>query len=136
MEHAREAFEQAVALDHQAAFAFNNLCYVSLQGGVSRAAMEQCKRAIALDPSMTAARNNLALAYVMEGDVAGAERRLLENPDAVAGEFTVGMLRMSLGRYAAAADAFNKVVRERPSSREARRRLAEAQAKTVARREQ
>jgi Tfp pilus assembly protein PilF len=135
LEHAREAFEQAVALDGEAAFAFNNLCYVWLQKGSSRTAKGNCERAIDLDPSMMAARNNLALAYVMEGNVTAAERRLMENPDAVMGQFSVGILRLSLGEYASAADVLDRVASARPSSVEARRRAAEAHARMVEQRE-
>jgi tetratricopeptide (TPR) repeat protein len=135
MGHAREAFERAAGLDDHAAFAFNNLCYVWLQQSAGRAAKQACERAIAIDPAMTSARDNLALAYVMEGNVQEAERRLLENPDAVMGHFSVGMLRMSLGRYAAAAEEFDVVLSARPSSREAQRRAVEAHARMIARRE-
>jgi len=113
----------------------NNLCFLSLQEQNGRAAQLMCERALVQDPTMTAARTNLALAYVMQGDIAGAEARLLENRDSAAGRFNVGMLRMSMGRYAEAVEAFDAVVAERPSSREARQRAAQARARTVAQRE-
>jgi Flp pilus assembly protein TadD len=133
--NARWAFERALELDAHAAFALNNLCVLSLQERNGRAAQQACERALVEDPLMTAARTNLALAYVMQGDIGGAERRLLEHPNRAFGQFTVGMLRMSLGRYAEATQAFDLVVIERPNSREARRRAAEARARTVAQRE-
>jgi len=133
--NARWAFERALELDGHAAFALNNLCFLSLQEQNGRAAQLMCERALVQDPTMTAARTNLALAYVMQGDIAGAEARLLENRDSAAGRFNVGMLRMSMGRYAEAVEAFDAVVAERPSSREARQRAAQARARTVAQRE-
>lgn len=133
--NARRAFERALELDARGAFALNNLCYLWLQEGNARAARQTCERALALEPTMTVARTNLALAYVMQGDIPSAERQLLEHPDAVTGQFNVGMLRMSMGRYADAAQAFDVVVSERPASREARRRATQAHARIVAGRE-
>jgi Flp pilus assembly protein TadD len=129
---ARRAFERALELDPQAAFALNNLCYVALRAGDGREAQQACERALALDPALVTARLNLALAYVMQGDVARAEQQLRGHPDAVAGQFNVGLLRMSMGRYAEAAESFDAVVVQRPQSREARRRASQARARMVA----
>jgi Flp pilus assembly protein TadD len=133
-ENARRAFERAAELDGRATFALNNLCYIFLREGDGRAAQEKCERALAADPAMTAARMNLAAAYIMQGEISGAERRLLEHPDSAIAHFSVGMLRMSMREYVSAAEAFDMVVSERPSSREARRRAAQAHNQVVANR--
>lgn len=138
MKNARRAFERAVELDPGATFALNNLCYLSLQEGRGREAQQTCERALAKEPQepmLTAARTNLALAFAMQGDIPRAETQLLENPDSVAGHYNVGMLRMSLGRYADAAQAFDAATAQRPTAWEARRRAAQARARTVAERE-
>jgi Flp pilus assembly protein TadD len=95
--NARRAFDRALELDPDATFALNNLCYLSLQEIKAREAQQACERALAkkpLEPMLTAARTNLALAFAMQGDIPRAETQLLENPDTVAGHFNVGMLRM------------------------------------------
>ena len=132
--NARQAFERAVRIDNQAGFALNNLCYLSLQDGDVTGARRACERALGIEPTMTAARNNLALAYALDGDVKGAEIRLLDSPDRAQGEYNVGILRMSLGKYWEAAAAFDLAAAERPSLWEAARRSV--QARTMAQREQ
>ena len=84
---------------------------------------------------MTAARTNLALAYAIQGDAPRAELQLLTDPDAMTGQFNVGIFRMSMGQCAAAAKAFDLVVSQRPSWREARQRAAQARARIVAEKE-
>jgi uncharacterized protein HemY len=75
---------------------------------------------------MTAARTNLALAYAVQGDLARAETQLLESPDPAEAQYNLGMLRMSVGKYEAAAQAFERAARERPSLWDAGRRAVQA----------
>jgi Flp pilus assembly protein TadD len=124
--NARRAFEFALLLDDRAAYALNNLCYVSLNEGNAVAAERECARALALEPTMSPAQTNLALAYALQGDVARAERRLLDGPDVAQGRYNVGILRMSLGSYSAAAAAFQSALAARPSLMNAARRAAQA----------
>jgi Flp pilus assembly protein TadD len=133
--HARQAFDQALALEPSAVFALNNLCYSWLQDGNAAAAEDACGRALVLEPTMTPARTNLALVYAIQGDTGRAEARLLEDPDRAAGPYNVAILRMSLGQYALAAQAFDVAAARRPSSGDARRRAAQARAKAAARME-
>jgi Tfp pilus assembly protein PilF len=132
--NAKRAFTRAVELDPHAAFALNNLCYVALRERNGQQAQQSCERALAEDPALVTARLNLALARALQGDVAGAERQLLEHADVATGHFNVGLLRMSMGRYAEAAESFDVVVVERPQSREARMRARKARARLVAER--
>ena len=60
---ARLAFEQALSHDSRAAYALNNLCYTSLLQADAVHAVDTCRAALEADPSLKAARNNLALAY-------------------------------------------------------------------------
>jgi tetratricopeptide (TPR) repeat protein len=132
--NAKRAFARAVELDPHAAFALNNLCFVALRAGNGQEAQQSCERALAEDPALMTARLNLALARAQQGDVAGAERQLLEYADVATGQFNVGLLRMSMGRYAEAAESFDAVVAERPQSREAKTRARKARARLVAER--
>ncbi|HVH29033.1 MAG TPA: tetratricopeptide repeat protein [Vicinamibacterales bacterium] len=128
---AKRAFARAVELDPHAAFALNNLCYIALRVGNGHEAQQSCERALAEDPALVTARLNLALARAMQGDVAGAERQLLDYADVATGQFNVGLLRMSMGRYAEAVESFDAVVAERPQSRTARMRAKQARARLV-----
>ena len=131
-DNARSAFEFALRLDARAGFALNNLCYLALQNGDGVAAQDACTRALALDPTMVTAQMNLALAYAIQGDVSKAEARLLDGSDAATGHYNVGILRMSLNQYGAAAEAFDLAAGTQPTLAEAARRAVQARAKTAA----
>ena len=135
-ENARHAFEFAARLDGKAAFALNNLCYLALQDGDGPRAQGHCERALALEPSMTAAQTNLALAYAVQGQLDKAEARLLDSPDTATAQFNIGILRMSLAEYGGAATAFDLAATMRPSLAEAARRAVQARAMTAAMKEQ
>jgi Flp pilus assembly protein TadD len=125
-DNARDAFEHALRLDPRAVFALNNLCYVSLADGRDAEAETLCGTALAMDPTYAAASNNLALARAIGGDVEGAEKLLLANVDVAAGHYNVGVLRLSLGRYAGALQAFDEASATRPAFWQARRRATAA----------
>ena len=125
-ENATKAFEYALRIDPGAGFALNNLCYLSLQDGKDAAAETFCARALALDPANTVASNNLALAYAIQGDVGRAEKLLMNNSSTASGHYNVGVLRLSLGRYAGAAQAFDQAAAAQPSFWLARRRAIQA----------
>jgi protein O-GlcNAc transferase len=124
--NARSAFEFALRLDDRASYALNNLCYVALQTGDAPAAQQNCEKALALQPTLSAASNNLALALAMQGDVQKAEARLRDSRDPATGQYNVGILRMSLGRYEDAADAFQLAAAAKPSLVDAARRAEQA----------
>jgi Flp pilus assembly protein TadD len=130
---ARHAFEVALQLDGNATFVLNNLCYLALQEGDGHGAERACERTLAVDPTMLAAQTNLALAYALQGDVARAERRLLDSPDAATGLYNVGILRMALNDYGEAATAFELAATTRPSLSEAARRARVARGKAAQR---
>jgi len=72
LEAAREQFEEARTLAPSAAYPVNNLCYVELMRANSVDAVRLCREAAAMDPRSHTARNNLALALAVSGDVEGA----------------------------------------------------------------
>jgi tetratricopeptide (TPR) repeat protein len=57
---ARKEYERAVELEPRAAYALNNLCYLSFLEGDTTHAMAECQAALAIDPDLTAARDTLA----------------------------------------------------------------------------
>ncbi len=129
---AKAAFETAGRLDQRAAFALNNLCYVALQQNDGPAAQQACERALDLEPTMAAAHGNLALAYALQGNVSVAEGRLRDHVDPATGLYNVGVLRMAMNQYSAAAAAFDQAAETRPSMADAARRAAQARVKAAA----
>lgn len=123
---AREAFTHAVALQPASAVTWNNLCFIAMRDGDGAEAEHACQLALALQPNLAAARTNLALAYVVQGNFAKAEAQLLDGPDPAQAQYNIGMLRMSVRDYAAAAQAFDRAAARRPSMSDARRRAVRA----------
>jgi len=68
-EEARRAYSAALALDSRAAYAWNNLCALDLHEGRLTEALDACRQALAFDPTLLAARRNLA---VLDGFGAGS----------------------------------------------------------------
>jgi tetratricopeptide (TPR) repeat protein len=131
---ARAAFERAVTLAPDAVYALNNLCFLAVRDGNGTEAQRACERALAIQPGMKAAHTNLALAFAIQGDLVRAEQQLLDSADAGEAYYNVGMLRMSTGRYAEAAEAFDRAKREGRRVGEAHRRAMQARAMAAAQR--
>ena len=112
---ARVQFAQALDCDAGASYAQNNLCYSWLMEANADAASIACSRALALDPGMTPARNNLALAKAIAGDLAGAAETFGAVSGEAAARYNIGIVYLSLRRYAAAADAFDRAAALQPS---------------------
>ena len=102
------------------------LCYAALLEGDSARAVSQCRAAVAADPHLTPARNNLALAYAAAGDLAAASREFLITGDAAAERFNMGVAFTATGRYREAAAAFDEAAALRPSLNLARQRAQQA----------
>lgn len=105
---ARLAFERALTLEPQAVYALNNLCFLALRDGDGTGAQRACERALAIEPGMKAARTNLALAFAVQGDLTRAETQLLDSENTGEAYYNLGLLRMATGRYAEAAEAFDR----------------------------
>jgi tetratricopeptide (TPR) repeat protein len=58
---ARRQYQRAVELDAGAAYAWNNLCYLSFLNGDNDRAAGECRTALSVDPGLTAALGTLAL---------------------------------------------------------------------------
>jgi tetratricopeptide (TPR) repeat protein len=59
-DEARREFERAIQLDPGAAYAWNNLCYLSFLAGDAAQAVIECNEALSADPTLAAARGTLA----------------------------------------------------------------------------
>jgi tetratricopeptide (TPR) repeat protein len=122
---ARAAYELASMLDGQAAYAFNNLCYLSFLEGHSEGAIVACRRALALDPTLKAARNNLALAYAASGLMDLAQAEFIDANDAGRGLYNIGIAQLASRDYPAAVAAFDAASRANPLLAIARERASQ-----------
>jgi tetratricopeptide (TPR) repeat protein len=111
---ARTEFERAFALDDQASYALSNICYSWVSEGDGARAIDTCRRALALAPGLAPARNNLALAFAVTGDIDGARREFAAAGRPAAREFNLGILYMAEHRFDAAADAFTRAAAIEP----------------------
>jgi Flp pilus assembly protein TadD len=125
---AARQYQLTLKLDPTAAYALSNLCYTRMLSGEGGAAIAACEQAVALEPSLIVARNNLALAHAANGNFARAEGILRANGTEPAGDYNVGMVNLARGRYQSAVSAFTAAQVARPAWRlaAARRRQAES----------
>jgi Flp pilus assembly protein TadD len=125
-DEARRAYERAMFLDGQATYALNNLCYLSFVEGQMDRAVDQCRRAVAMDPALKSAHVNLALAYAGSGEMQLAQAALANGGDAAEANFNFGILHMARRDYRSAAAAFDAASRARPTLNLARERAQQA----------
>jgi tetratricopeptide (TPR) repeat protein len=107
---ARAAYEKTLALDATAAYALTNLCYGWALEGEAEKAANACRQALRLQPDMEAARNNLAVAYEVNGNSEAALEVLAESGDAARAEYNAGILHLAARRYPEALQAFDKAL--------------------------
>lgn len=119
---ARREYTRVLTLDPRAAYALNNICYLSFLEGEIPRAIDECRAALEVDPGLTAARNNLALAYAADQRDDLALREFQAAGDPAAAAYNIGIVHMAEGRYAVASKAFDDASRDRPSWRAARAR--------------
>jgi tetratricopeptide (TPR) repeat protein len=125
-ESARQAYQYAVRLDPRAAYAWSNLCYLSLVSGNHERAISECDTALQLAPELHAARNNMALSYATAGRLEEARDELFAKGSRADAAFNLGMLYLALGKYQLAEESFRHATDIRPSfsAAESRRRQA------------
>jgi len=116
---ARAQFEQAIALDANAAYALSNLCHGWRVEGQPAKAAEACRSALRLRPDLESARNNLALAYDAEGNLAAALDTLAASADKARAAYNEGLLHLAGHRYREALTAFDRARASRPQYRAA-----------------
>jgi tetratricopeptide (TPR) repeat protein len=113
---ARDAYAWALVLDPGAAYALNNLCYLSFVDGHTSRAIELCQRAATLDPSLIAARHNLALAYAADNRLDLAERELLLADAKSLAYYNLGIIGLARRDYRFALAAFETACDVRPAA--------------------
>jgi Flp pilus assembly protein TadD len=112
---ARLEFEQALALAPGADYALSNLCYVAVSEGRSRDAVAACTRAVEASPGGTGVRNNLALAYAIDGRLDDAAREFVASGHPAGAQYNLGVLFLAVRRYEDAATAFAAAARLDPT---------------------
>jgi Tfp pilus assembly protein PilF len=122
---ARLWYERAIALDGNASYARNNLCYATIMQG-SPSALADCRLAHAAAPDSAVARNNLALAYAAGGDLTRARETFEQADDPASMNYNMGILYLSARQYEQAAAAFAAALRVKPGFALALRRQKEA----------
>jgi tetratricopeptide (TPR) repeat protein len=124
---AQATFERVASMHGPTARAESNLCYAAFALGDQERAFGHCQAALALDPSLTAARNNLALVHAAEGrwEQALAEFRAATGDEATA-QFNYGVVLLAGRDYGGAIAAFEAALAERPSFALAQMRAGEA----------
>ena len=123
---ARQAYEAALSRDAQAAYASNNLCYLSFVEGKSSQAISECQTALRLDPNMSAARNNLALTYAAIGRPDMARREFVEAGGAAGGAYNMGVVHLAQKHYSEAAGEFDAAHAAQPAFADAQRMARQA----------
>ena len=111
---AERAFERALALDPRAAYALTNLCYLSFQRADIESALASCRRAIALEPGLAAAHNDLGLVYAADGDLASAATEFAAAGGDAGRQYNLGIVLSASRRYSEAAAAFDAAQMLRP----------------------
>ena len=125
---ARAAYELASRLEPDAAYPVNNLCYLAFVQGHIDAAIETCKKALEIDPSMPAARNNLALAFAASGRIDLAQSQFVNVSDRASGLYNTGLVYLAAGDKTAALNAFDEATKARPTFHRARERAKQIRA--------
>ena len=123
---ARREYVRAIALEPNAAYLWSNLCYAWLLEGKAAEATTACETALQADPDLAAAQNNLGLARAQAGDLPGAERAFALAGVKPRALFNVGIVQLAEGRYAEAAESFQRAYEEQPSWTHAARRARQA----------
>jgi tetratricopeptide (TPR) repeat protein len=126
---ARNAYRAALARDSHAAYALNNLCYLSFVEGDAPRAVQECHQAIAIDPALAAAHNNLGLTYAAIGRTDLANEEFAHSGGAAVATYNMGVVYLAQRQYARAADQFEHVpagtaVADAPQRAREARRLA------------
>lgn len=102
---AARAYRRAIDLDAGAAYARNNLCYLSILRD-ARAAAPQCRAASEANPGFVPAIHNLALAYAAAGDVDRAFATFAAASGEAVAHYNMGIVWMAERRYEDAVGAF------------------------------
>ena len=123
---ARESYRTAIVLDREAGYAFNNLCYLSFVEGNASQAIAECQSALRVDPTLAAARNNLALTYAAIGRLDLARREFAAAGGGTNAAYNMGVVYLAERRFSEAADEFEAARAAQPRLVDADRRARNA----------
>jgi len=118
---ARSAYLAAAALDRNAGWALNNLCYLEMRAGRFDEALRSCQGALGLSPALVTAQNNLALTYAASGAMTNATDAFMTGGDQASAYYNIGIVHLAHRQYADAAIAFEQAIKLRPTFTEAKR---------------
>jgi Flp pilus assembly protein TadD len=127
LQEARRWYSRAQALDPNASYATNNLCYTAIVSAQSDA-VDECRRALTVARDTPRAHNNLALAYAAAGDLARARREFEWSDDPASVEYNMGIVFMGQRDFVKASAAFRSALRANPSLPMAAERSRQARA--------
>jgi tetratricopeptide (TPR) repeat protein len=127
---AKEWYGRALALDPQAWYALNNLCYAAIM--TRELAIDMCRAAVKAAPDAAAPRNNLALAHAAAGDLDGAQKWFRRSGDTAESHYNYGVTLMGRREYAPAAEAFQKALQINPLHAQAAMRVRQARQRAAA----
>ena len=122
---AKEWYGRALALDPQAWYALNNLCYAAIM--TRELAIDMCRAAVTAAPDAKPPRHNLALAHAAAGDLEGAKKWFRRAGDTAEAHYNYGITLMGRREFAEAAQAFRKALELDPRHAEAAMRVRQAQ---------
>jgi Flp pilus assembly protein TadD len=123
---ARLQYEHALRLDPSAAYALNNLCYAWILERRSDNAVSACREALALQPTLSAARNNLGLAHAAAGDLGEARAAFDETGQPAQALYNIGIVHLAQRRFSAAIRSFEAASAAKPLFVTAGRRAQQA----------
>jgi len=123
-EEAKQWYGRALALDPQAWYALNNLCYAAIM--TRELAIDMCRAAVTAAPDAKAPRHNLALAHAAAGDLEGAKKWFRRAGDTAEAHYNYGVTLMGRREYTDAAQEFRKALELDPRHAEAAMRVRQA----------
>ena len=124
-DEAKRWYWRAVAVDANAWYALNNLCYAEIMTRQPYA-IAMCERAITAAPDSAIARNNMALAHAASGDLDGAKTWFRRATNTATADYNYGIVMMSERKYRDAQEAFRLALLADPDSVLAARRARQA----------
>ena len=119
------------SLAPMAAYVLNNMCYLDFRQGAFAQAIETCQAATCVDPSLSEAHNNLALAYFATGRDELAWKALQDAGPIWNATYNLGVAHMARGNHEAAAAAFAATSRVKPNWMAPRHRAEQAHARSL-----
>ncbi|HET9528763.1 MAG TPA: tetratricopeptide repeat protein [Blastocatellia bacterium] len=130
---AREMLDRAARIAPGEPFIFDALGRTSDAMGDAQSAIENFKRALALEPTMFESLNNLGTVYFKAGDYEAAEAQfrlsLKQKPQAVASRFNLALCYSKRGRYEEAKAELDRALEYAPEDAEILYELGLAQEK-------